>query len=71
MNKLTKLSKLRVGIIFVTLAVMGIGILTVAQHVTSSTEDVDSLAEERINKAVAGETDNPNQSLEALNVLSN
>lgn len=69
MNKLTKLSKLRVGIIFVILAVMGIGILTVAQHVTSSTEDVDSLAEERINKAVAGETDNPNQSLETLNVL--
>lgn len=69
MNKLTKISKLRVGMILVTLAVMGIGILMVAQLFTSSTEDVDSLAEERINKAVAGETDNPNQSLETLNVL--
>lgn len=69
MNKLTKLGKLRVGIILVTLALMGIGILTVAQRFTSSTDDVDSLAEERINKALAGETDNPNQSLETLNVL--
>lgn len=69
MNKLTKIGKLRVGIILVTLGLMGIGILTVAQRFTSSTDDVDSLAEERINKALAGETDNPNQSLETLNVL--
>lgn len=69
MNKLTKLSKLRVGIILVALAVIGIGIFTVAKLFTNSTDVVDSLAEERINKAVAGETDNPNKSLETLNVL--
>lgn len=69
MNKLNNLSKRRVGMILVTLAVMGIGIFTVAKLFTSSTDVVDSLAEERINKAVAGETDNPNQSLETLNVL--
>lgn len=69
MYKLTKIGKLRVGIILVTLALMGIGIFTVAKLFTSSTDDVDSLAEERINKAVAGETDNPNKSLETLNVL--